>query len=260
MYYLYRHIRLDKNEPFYIGIGTVSKEKLYSKELKSFYKRAYQYSKRNSIWKNVANKSEYEVEILLESDDYDFIKRKEIEFIKLYGRIDLRTGILANLTNGGDHNSGRTLSNKHREKISLSNKGKKRTSEQRAAQSARMKGTTVSPEARMKISNKNKGRKPTKEHIDKIISANSGRVVDKSVREKISNTLTGYKQSEYTKLKRAEAIQKPVIQRCLDGFIISRYNSVAAVIEINPLYKVGSVRKCCQGILKTYKKFIWEYK
>lgn len=26
-YYLYRHIRLDKNEPFYIGIGTKNKHK-----------------------------------------------------------------------------------------------------------------------------------------------------------------------------------------------------------------------------------------
>ena len=28
--------------------------------------------------------------------------KKEIEFIKLYGRINLKTGVLANLTDGGE--------------------------------------------------------------------------------------------------------------------------------------------------------------
>ena len=30
-YYLYRHIRLDKDEPFYIGTGTVYKQDINSK-------------------------------------------------------------------------------------------------------------------------------------------------------------------------------------------------------------------------------------
>ena len=33
-YYLYRHIRLDKNEPFYIGIGTKNNAKFDIKMLK----------------------------------------------------------------------------------------------------------------------------------------------------------------------------------------------------------------------------------
>ena len=31
MHYLYRHIRLDKDEPFYIGIGIVYKQDINSK-------------------------------------------------------------------------------------------------------------------------------------------------------------------------------------------------------------------------------------
>ena len=46
-YYLYRHIRLDKNEPFYIGIGT--KEERY-KSFEMIYKRAFSKKKRNIIW------------------------------------------------------------------------------------------------------------------------------------------------------------------------------------------------------------------
>jgi len=82
MAYIYRHIRLDKNEPFYIGI---SKSNIN-------YKRAFNTTARNSFWKNIVSKTEYEVEILLESDDYEFIKQKEVEFLSLYGRRDLNKG------------------------------------------------------------------------------------------------------------------------------------------------------------------------
>jgi hypothetical protein len=109
MYYLYRHIRLDKDEPFYIGIGTKRKSKAKVKFTKKFqsityiYDRAYSKIRKNSkIWNLISKKTNYQVEILLESDNLFFIKEKEIEFIKLYGRIDKKTGILANMTDGGE--------------------------------------------------------------------------------------------------------------------------------------------------------------
>ena len=94
-HYLYRHIRLDTNEVFYVGIGT------QNKNTKLFH-RAHSNSRRNNFWKNIVNKTEYEVEILLESDDYYFIQQKEVEFIALYGRRDLENGTLVNLTDGGE--------------------------------------------------------------------------------------------------------------------------------------------------------------
>lgn len=77
-HYLYRHIRLDKNEPFYIGIGT--KEDVHKRSTKpSFmHKRAYSKNDRNNHWKYIVAKTSYEIEILLESDDYELIKQKEI--------------------------------------------------------------------------------------------------------------------------------------------------------------------------------------
>lgn len=99
-YYLYRHIRLDTGEPFYIGIGTKFTDRAYT--YKGIYRRAFVKSKRNNFWKSIVNKTGYEVEILLESDDYKFINQKEIELITLYGRRDLNKGTLVNLTDGGD--------------------------------------------------------------------------------------------------------------------------------------------------------------
>ena len=106
-HYLYRHIRLDKNEPFYVGIGTTQNKYLKSSE-KYRYQRAYN-KQRSNWWSKITNKTEYEVEILLESDDYEFIKQKEIEFVALYGRRDLGKGTLVILTDGGDGGLGRVV-------------------------------------------------------------------------------------------------------------------------------------------------------
>ena len=93
-YYLYRHIRLDKNEPFYIGIG--KKPSKTNPYLRAKTKRG-----RNVFWKNITAKVEYIVDIMLESDDDIFIFEKEKEFIQVYGRRDLGNGTLVNLNDGG---------------------------------------------------------------------------------------------------------------------------------------------------------------
>lgn len=128
-YYLYRHIRLDKNVPFYIGVGT--KGKRQSWVTSAIYHRAYEKSGRNQLWHNIVNRSAYEVEIVLESDDIEFIKSKENEFISLYGRINERgEGLLSNMTDGGDyyfHLHGRSVhKNKNREFLSKMRSSPKR--------------------------------------------------------------------------------------------------------------------------------------
>ena len=60
-HFLYRHIRLDKNEPFYIGIGT---KKEFFTDFKTEYRRAFEISNRTTYWKNIVNKTSYEVEVL----------------------------------------------------------------------------------------------------------------------------------------------------------------------------------------------------
>lgn len=93
MAYVYRHIRLDKNEPFYIGFS-VNK---YRPNIKSGGGRS-----RNPLWSSIAAKTKYDVEILFSDLSIDDALKKEIELIKLYGRINMGTGALANLTDGGE--------------------------------------------------------------------------------------------------------------------------------------------------------------
>ncbi len=119
-HYLYRHIRLDKNEPFYIGIATKKNQEYLSYE--SEYSRAFSKQRRDSkIWKAIVKRTNYRVEILFESKNYLEIKEKEKEFIKLYGRIDKKTGILANMTDGGDGTLGLIVSEETRKKLRQAN-------------------------------------------------------------------------------------------------------------------------------------------
>lgn len=114
MYYLYRHIRLDKNEPFYIGQGTVEKDETYL--------RAYDFKRRTDFWKRIYNKTEIRVEIIYFCDSEEAINKKEVEFIKLYGRRDLKTGSLVNLTDGGQGRTNIIITEETRKIISNNSK------------------------------------------------------------------------------------------------------------------------------------------
>lgn len=123
-YYLYRHIRLDTNQVFYIGIGS-KRDSINYQKIKTEYSRAYSKHERSEYWKNIVSKYSYKIEIILESNDYEFIKQKEIEFIALYGRKDLKKGMLCNMTDGGDGIVNYIASDelrKHRSDIRLLNK------------------------------------------------------------------------------------------------------------------------------------------
>lgn len=104
-YYLYRHIRHDLNVPFYIGIGKVRevRENSYTETAK--YCRAFS-NDRNVMWRGIVKSTTYGVEILYESKNKEEILKKETEFILLYGRKDINTGTLANLTDGGEGSFG----------------------------------------------------------------------------------------------------------------------------------------------------------
>lgn len=93
-WYVYKHVRLDKNEPFYIGIGSTKN-----------YARAFSKSIRNNIWEKITNKTEYSVEILYENLTIEEAKSIEVELISKYGKIKTG-GILSNITDGGDGVSG----------------------------------------------------------------------------------------------------------------------------------------------------------
>ena len=208
-WYVYRHIRLDKNVPFYIGVGSRAK-----------YVRAYECSKsmRSEYWCKIVAKTDYEVEILLDGLTKEEAVKKEVEFINLYKRTK-DGGTLCNLTMGGEGMSGHQMSEESKAKISQKNKGKSVPLERRE----RIRQTNLSKvddEFRKKCGLSMKGRKLSKEHIEAISKKNKGRVKSEEVRkrmsmaqkgrklspehiEKIVQMNTGRKHTEETKLKKS---------------------------------------------------------
>lgn len=152
-YYLYRHVRLDNNQPFYIGIGTKKQDRVL---YESVYGRAFTKSNRNLHWKNIVNKFDYKVDILIETNDYDFLEEKEKEFIKLYGRTDKNTGTLVNWTDGGKGSDKNKKKKRNSKKVAW-NLGKKLSEEHKKKLSFAQKNLPL--EKRLKINNSLKGRK-----------------------------------------------------------------------------------------------------
>lgn len=150
MYYLYQHRKLSDNSIFYIGISR------HNKQFK--YKRARATDARNNLWKKIFNKHGFKHEILIESDDLTFIKNKEIELIALYGKICDKTGILANLTDGGEGTFGYHHTFENKLKSSLRMKERKVTEETRFKMSQAQLGKIVPKEVGMKISLAKKGK------------------------------------------------------------------------------------------------------
>jgi len=101
MAYLYRHIRLDTNMPFYVGIGKRRD-------------RAFDTCKRSKYWSSIVSKTDYRVDILFDDLNYKEAKEKEREFISLYGRSDLEKGTLCNMTDGGEGTVGRIISDEEK--------------------------------------------------------------------------------------------------------------------------------------------------
>lgn len=157
MYYLYRHIRLDKDEPFYIGVGTMRMDG--RRKCNSYiYCRAYEKSGRNKYWQRIVAKTKYVVEIMLEDSSKEFIFEKEKEFISIYKK-RREGGTLCNLTKGGEGISGY-----------------KYTEEQRAVCSVRAK-----------IVNPNTGKRLSETHRKRISEGNTGKNMSESAKHKYQN-------------------------------------------------------------------------
>ena len=207
MYYTYAYLRED-GTPYYIGKGT-----------------------RNRIFSNsrIINKPKDEDRIIFLKQNLteEEAFNHEIYMISVYGRKALGTGILRNLTDGGEGCSGMVCSEKTKEKIrkraigrkvseetkqklSKIRRGRKHTEEWKKIQSERMKANTYglgikpSPETIKKISDKLKGRVMSEEQKKKLSDAHKGKKLTEEHRKNIGKASKGRKHSEETKRKLEE--------------------------------------------------------
>lgn len=171
---VYQHRKAGTQEVFYIGIGKT-------------IKRAYEFRNRNAVWNNIVKKYGVEVDILIDGIPREDAEIVEIGMIGSYGRMDLETGCLANLTYGGDGFSDVVRRPEWREKISKALKGKPKSPEHRARMHKYKKGDKHTDEWKLMMSEKMKGRKMKPEDVEKMRLSKYGsrnpsakKVIDKS--------------------------------------------------------------------------------
>jgi len=179
-FYVYMFVNHNTGSPVYVGKGCRQRDNQHKDIARCGNKRGHLYSwmrkyhSLNGVWPKPFRL----LEGLTEQEAFDF----ERMLISFYGREDLRTGCLFNLTDGGDGTKGHAVTVETKEKIAKTlkeirkvippaNKGKKDSPEVRAKKCVSRiggsqnkgrvpwnKGVPVSPETLVKISAALKGK------------------------------------------------------------------------------------------------------
>jgi hypothetical protein len=202
MAFVYRHIRLDNGNPFYIGIGK-SEARAYSKK------------GRSKFWQRIVDKCGYEVEILFDNLDYEQAKLKEQEFISIYGRANICNGLLCNLTDGGDGSLGYKPTEEALSKISKTSKGRVKSADQIEKWKSSM-NFTKSHETREKIRQSLLGKHHTDERKENQRKAQLGKKLSNETKLKIGLASKGRKNppiSEETRKKMSESRNRYVLKQ-----------------------------------------------
>jgi hypothetical protein len=162
-FYVYGHFTEDTNDLFYIGKGKDN--------------RAHEFNTaRTKWWRNIVNKHGITVKLLHENLTEEQALLLEKQLINQHGRRDLGTGVLVNLTDGGEGSTGRIISDAARKKMSLAKKGKTYTEEHRKNMSAAHKNVSDESKKKMSLAKIGKKRKPfSEEHKRKIAEAQKKR-------------------------------------------------------------------------------------
>jgi len=249
---IYQHRRNDTNEVFYVGIGNST--------------RPTDTKNRNNHWHNIVNKHGYTTEILITDLSWEDACDIEIGLIEYYGRCDMGTGTLVNMTSGGD--GTHELSEESLKKIGDASRGKPRTDETKRKISKAHKGKKLSEETKRNISIARKGvkHKPMSDEARKHLSElRKGKPKSESHKRKISESLKGEKNnmfgknhSKESRLKMSMNGGKQVIQLDKDGVVIREWKSVITASNELGISKSG-IANTCHGRQKSSGGFKWKY-
>lgn len=164
-FYIYKHTRPDTGTIFYIGKGNTSKN--------SHEERYKTKAGRNKLWRAIVAKNNgiFIPEIICYCETESEVNERECYYISMYGRIDNKTGILSNLTNGGDGSVGVKVSEETRKKLSIAFSGKKHPNYGKKLSEE----TCLKKSESMKLSDKNlKGKKLSEEWKNNIRKSKFG--------------------------------------------------------------------------------------
>ena len=163
--YCYYDTRTDPHTPIYVGRGRKDRYLQH-------YKKTHNKYLSNKLDKIKEETGKHALVLKLEENlNNEQANEREIYYISKYGRIDLDTGTLCNLTNGGEATDGWKPHEETKKIWSQQRKGKKQTEAQYKANCSRM--LTEEQKQRLNtIGNKfKKGCKKSEEEINKVIQS-----------------------------------------------------------------------------------------
>lgn len=156
-YYVYEYLRED-NTPYYIGKGRANR---------AFTKQGH----------TVPLPPRHRIRFIAENLTDEEAKTLEIELIAKYGRKDIGTGILRNMTDGGEGSSGRIVTKEMIEKLKQARAKQITSEETREKMRLAHTGRVHSEETKQKMANAAKGRQQSPETIAKIKEARANQVI-----------------------------------------------------------------------------------
>jgi hypothetical protein len=206
-FYTYAYLREDRT-PYYVGKGI---GKRIIKRFKKDIKPPKDKSRIIFLKQNLTEEEAF---------------KHEIYMIAVFGRKDLGTGILRNMTNGGDGASGRITTEETKKKIGAAQKGDKNhnygkspSEETRKKLSQASKNRIISEETREKLRQASKNKLHSDETKKKISESKKGKIpwnkgkkfkncISEDTKRKMRESHTGKKQSEETNRKKSESMKK----------------------------------------------------
>jgi group I intron endonuclease len=271
----------------YITINLINGKKYIGKDIKNNPK----YLGSGSLFKEAVKKygkENFKKEILEICSTIDELERRETYWIEYFNAIkdNMFYNIRENVKNWyskADENKKQYVKNK----ISLSNKGKKLSNETKEKISksnlGKIKGKYHTEESKLKISMKNKGRKHTLEEKQKISKNSKGIQKSEETKNKMSKSRKGHpmytdewrekiskgnlgrkvsietknKISQVKKGKPSSNPKKEIIQKSLQNEIIKEWSSIT---EAKKITNIKGIPNCLTGISKTAGGYVWEYK
>lgn len=171
MFYVYQ-LRLDgESFPFYIGKGKGGRTKAH------FRTRSLACNTRKDTIIKAARRDGREVIVDVLVDDLDEASAFEIEraLIAHFGRRDVKTGCLANMTDGGDGPSGRQHREETKRRIGEAHKGKTISATQREELAAYRRGLRASAETKARMAVAHTGKRHTEETRAKLSALKDGK-------------------------------------------------------------------------------------